>query len=207
MGNKIEIIKGIIILLALVFLIGCGSSEPSKFYLLKSHDCDNEESALTLPDSISLGIGPIKIPDYLRRPSIAYYNSENEIIYSQLNRWAEPIEVNLSRIFRENLSCYLSTLNLHTYPWRNPKSITHELQIEIINLEISADTSLNLKALWKLYQFGNTDPMIKKLFRKNYEISEMDYNFIAKSKSNAISDLSAEISEAILIKLNVGKDE
>ena len=77
-------------LLSLV-LSACGSTPPSDFYLIGSRPV-----ASTLPpDSVPvrLGVGPIRLPGYLRGREIVTRTAEGRIIYDSFTRWAELVPV------------------------------------------------------------------------------------------------------------------
>src|SRR5262249_35288154 len=66
---------------------------------------------------LSIGVGPLRFPDYLKRPWVVTRAASNRLIVSDLNRWAEPLDRNFEGTFCQNLSQMLGTQKIVTYPW------------------------------------------------------------------------------------------
>ena len=124
--KEMKMKNGLIRILAILMLgalwaahSGCASSPPTRFYTLSP-------SATTVPEikpsaddgCLSLGIGPIKIPDYLDRPQIVTRISSHEIGMAEFDHWAEHLKDNLTRVLANNLSSLLCTKTLVVFPWR-----------------------------------------------------------------------------------------
>src|SRR5215469_885734 len=103
--------------------LGCSPLAPqpdrSKFFIL------SPVAAGVMPAStggastsqLTLGVGPISFPDYLRRPEIVTLNSPNQIDLSSEKRWGEPLDKDFSRVLTENLTRLLNTQKVEKYPW------------------------------------------------------------------------------------------
>ena len=68
-------------------LAGCGSSPPVHYYRL---DVTPETYVRDPEGAVVLGIGPLRIPDYLSRSQIVTRAGNSEMIIDDFNRWAEP---------------------------------------------------------------------------------------------------------------------
>ena len=109
----------------LVVLGGCaGTSPPVNLYVLSSlpqsaadTQSDPEES------KIAIGIGPIKLPEYLDRSQIITRISPNELRVAAFDRWAENLKSSFPRILMENLATLLNTDQVALYHWRNSATI------------------------------------------------------------------------------------
>ena len=66
--------------------------------------------ASTSPDSqLTIGVGPVDFPDYLRRLPVVTRVAPNRIDLSEERRWAEPLDKNFVRVLSENLATLLDT--------------------------------------------------------------------------------------------------
>ena len=90
---------------------GCaGMSPPSNFYVLSTLP---ESAAGTQSDGdeskIEIGVGPVKLPEYLDRSQIITRISPNALKVAAFDRWAEPLKSSFPRILMENLATLLNT--------------------------------------------------------------------------------------------------
>ena len=108
-----RIIKGFCISVACVFvlsLLGCGTSQPSHFYLLRAlSPASASDLSETKQSSLSIGLGPVTFPEYLNRPQIVTKAGAHEVELAEFHKWAEPLKENVVNVLQENLSGLLST--------------------------------------------------------------------------------------------------
>ena len=108
-------------------LIGAGCSilspqpERSEFFILTPVSGSTgmaAKPASTSPDSqLTIGVGPVDFPDYLRRLPVVTRVAPNRLDLSDERRWAEPLDKNFVRVFSENLVVLLDTQRIEKYPW------------------------------------------------------------------------------------------
>jgi uncharacterized lipoprotein YmbA len=93
-------------LLALVILLaGCGSSPPSKFYVLTADPVPPRAGAAAAGNTVALG--RITLPGALDRPQIARRRGGNEIVFSEAERWAGPLDDMMRRVLADDLAARL----------------------------------------------------------------------------------------------------
>jgi uncharacterized lipoprotein YmbA len=91
-------------LLALVIpLAGCGASPPSRFYVLTADPVPPR--AATAVNTVALG--RITLPGALDRPQIARRRGANEIVFSEEERWAGPLDDMMRRVLADDLAARL----------------------------------------------------------------------------------------------------
>ncbi len=186
--------------LLLVLLLGCASSPRSRFYLLSPLEtADPQIKPLEGERCLSIGIGPIRIPDYLDRPQIVTRGGANEIVLAEFDRWAEPVKENLIRTLAKNLSALLCTDTIAFFPWRGGIPIDYRIEMEVLRLEGSLGGNVSLEAWWVIF---NGDGK-KMLFSKKSDITEAaggeDYRSLVAAKSRALGRLCRDIASAIKI--------
>ena len=93
----------------LMLLAGCASTEPSRFYALTPMPgSDAKILSQTESQDVSIGVGPVRMPDYLDRQPIVTSSSQNKITFSEFDRWAGSLKDDFSRVLSENLSILLN---------------------------------------------------------------------------------------------------
>jgi ABC-type uncharacterized transport system auxiliary subunit len=88
----------ILVSLSALFLFGCGSTKPIRYYTIQS---STAPSLSTSAQSVSLLVGSFTSPDIFRGTPIAYRVGTNEIGTYQYSHWAEPpVEMVQSSLIR-----------------------------------------------------------------------------------------------------------
>jgi hypothetical protein len=137
-------------------LAGCTVLAPqpdySKFFIL-SPLSDPANSTLVSTSSgqrLSIGVGPIDFPDYLRRLEVVTRTGPNELHLSAVNRWGEPLDKNFSRVLSENLSRLLNTEQIEKFPWPHRTQIDYQVVVDVLRFETTADNQARLSARWTI---------------------------------------------------------
>jgi uncharacterized lipoprotein YmbA len=122
----------------------------SKFFILSpiSDSAVAGVSPASVTQSLTIGIGPIEFPDYLRRLEVVTRTSSNELDLSAEKRWGEPLDKNFARVLSENLSQLLNTQQLEQYPWPRRTEVDYQVAVEVLRFETSADGQSQLTARW-----------------------------------------------------------
>jgi uncharacterized lipoprotein YmbA len=90
---------GLVLLLA-----GCGSSPPSKFFVLTADPVPPRGGAVA---TNTVALGRVTLPGALDRPQIARRRGANEIVFSEEERWAGPLDDMMRRVLADDLAARL----------------------------------------------------------------------------------------------------
>jgi hypothetical protein len=135
---------------------GCSVLSPqpdhSKFFILTPV---SDSAAMTArpasasPDSqLTIGVGPVDFPDYLRRLAVVTRVAPNRIDLSDEKRWAEPLDKNFTRVLSENLAILLNTQRIEKYPWALRTSVDYQIEVDVQRFETTSDGQSQLIASW-----------------------------------------------------------
>jgi hypothetical protein len=193
-----------ILIVALLAVVGCGTTRPSNFYQL-------DEPAATrlsgLERGIAVGIGPVTLEPYLDRPQIVIRGAGHKLELSEFNRWAEPLNDSISRVIIVNLSNMLESTRVFKVPRRN-KTIALEFRIEIefARFDGMLGGDALLVARWTLYGRDETalstkvsiisEPSFEAPLGEEPSIEESFEKLIA-AQNRCLQKLSREIVAAI----------
>jgi len=97
---------------------------------------------------LTVGIGPIDFPDYLRRLEVVTQTSTNELDLSDEKRWGEPLDKNFARVLSENISKLLNTQQIEKYPWPVRTHIDYQIEVDVQRFETTSDRKSQLIARW-----------------------------------------------------------
>ena len=179
---------------ALLLLVSCGQSEPSRLYTLSAAS----ELAGDGIGDLAVGVGPITLPQYLDRPQIVTRVGANRLEVAQFDRWAEPLSATVPRVITENIGAELGTERVYVLPRRRRSQIDFAVEIEFIRFESTSEGDALLVARWELFSSGDDAPLFEDKAEIRYPVSQPgDYGLIAAGLSNALAELSGEIAQEI----------
>ncbi len=143
---------GLLALLALsCILAACAESQPSRFYMLSSLP-PAEASGSGKP--LSVGVGPISMPEYLNRPQIVTRETDTKLSLAEFERWGEPLGDLFSQVMAANLSSLLQTERVYSLPRRRTASLDYQVEIDIHRFDADQLGLIYLTARWSLYGKG-----------------------------------------------------
>ena len=181
-------------LCSLLLLGACGTSPPSAYYTLDDANFEYSQDADT---AIILGIGPIRVPEYLERPQIVTRGDNSELLIDDFHRWAEPIVDAQHRIIAGNVDALLDDVIVVSYPYRAVTSYEAKLVGRISRFDMDADGVTRLAVFWTV-AFGDDELLIRPR-RSTYTIQggdPSDPNSVAEAMSAALTQFSRDIADA-----------
>jgi len=199
MKNLFVHVLAILTLFALLTIhFGCASSPPSRFYQLSSLDTTSPGMKPSVDEQcVSLGIGPVKIPDYLDQTRIVTRGGPNELTLAEFDRWAELLKDNLVRVLAKNLSTLLCTKTIVLFPWRGGTPIDYRIEMEVLRLDGSLGGNVSLEAWWMVLSGDGKKMVFSKKSTFTEAVTGKDYGSFVSAQSRALGHLSREIAEAI----------
>ena len=111
-GSNSTLIVGEVFILFL--LTACGSSPPTRFYMI-SADSTSASPSQTSAD-VSVGVGPIRLPEYLDRPQIVTRGNNARIELAEFDRWAEPLDRSFTAALVDYLSAATGSGQIYEFP-------------------------------------------------------------------------------------------
>lgn len=195
------IIKSFRISVACIFVLnflGCGTSQPSHFYLLRAlSPAPGSGLTETKQLNLSLGLGPITFPQYLDRPQIVTKVSAHEVKLAEFHKWAEPLSENTSHVLAENLSALLSTDRIVQYPWKRSISPDYQLSVEFIQFDGRKSQEAVLKVRWSLVKDDGNTVLQEKTSQFSESLRGPDYEDLVEAMSRMLATFSQEIADVL----------
>jgi uncharacterized protein len=182
----------------LLILTGCANTQSSKFYMLESMSGSIPVGAgAPFDQNLSVGLGPVTIPDYLDRPQIVTRSNQNSILLAEFDRWAEPLSGTIMRTLVENLSALLHTDNVVPYPWPASVDVSYQVLVELFRLDGILGEKAILDVQWSV--LGKKGKKVFLLKRSTFVEPTRETSFAAlvSAESRALDNLSREMASAI----------
>ncbi len=186
---------GIGISLCLMFSAGCTSSAPSRYYVLNSLAPESKTPAEG--PCIAIGIGPVKLPEYVNRPQIVTRSTPNELLLSHLDLWAEPLADALPRVLAENLSRLLCIKEIAFFPWKPSRMPDYRVELEVLNMDGMLGRNVSLEAWWRILRGAEKKALV--IRRSSYTDTPAgeDYDALVRGMSRLLAAFSRDIADAL----------
>jgi uncharacterized protein len=184
-------------------VVGCSPLAPlpnrTKFFMLSpiSEDAVNGAGA-PLDQQLSIGVGPIDFPDYLRRREVVTRTAPNRIDVSDENRWAGPLDKNFAHVLTENLATLLNTQRVESYPWSRGVPIDYQVVVGVERFDTGSDKQAKLVARWSI-----RDGHDGKVIYANETVASATVGTGEEGPSAALSSNVATLSREIASQLTL----
>lgn len=183
-----------------VVLTGCASS-PSRFYQLQSQS-DRTPLVGDPPSGqpTTLAIGPVHIPDYLDRPQIVTRVGDNELNVSEFQRWAGPLESEVTRVLLDDISGLLHEDRFSVVRWAPPldhqRPASCRVEVFVESFEGALGDSVILKSRWIVLDQGSS-VLLKEETLTREPVAGPHHDALAASMSRALGTLSRDIGQGV----------
>jgi uncharacterized lipoprotein YmbA len=144
-----------------------------------------------------MGVGPVAVPEYLNRTQIVTRTGENQLELAEFDRWAEPLQKNLSRVLVLNLSTLLSTDRVALHPWNRSTPMDYQVIVDVARFEAGTDRTTSLLARWSIVDGASREALLVRKSSFREPIADGGYEATVASMSRAVAALSREIAGAV----------
>ena len=190
----------VILMFSLSILGGClpKPSAPTKLYILSplagpAVEMHNKTDEIFM----TIGVGPVHLPEYLDRLEIVTRINPNELKLAEFDIWAEPLQVNFTRVLIENISRLLITEPVAVFPWEASPQVDFQIGIELVRLDGDIAGKAFLTAQWSILNSSNKSILFSKKSQYTESVDGTGYSALVAAQSRMIGALSHDIAEAI----------
>ena len=184
--------------LILCILSGCGVTSPaSRFYLLSPMDeTATKQEAIADPGFVSISIGPVSLPKYLKKQQIVTRSGSNELRLAEFDRWAGKIEEDIGRVVAENLAYLLATDRVLPYPAIDGVETDYTIEMDISRFDGSLGGNVELMARWAI--FDKERNVVKGVTATHIiePVQGNTYTDLVAAQSRALGALSRQMGDA-----------
>jgi len=178
-----------------VLTTGCLSprNDPSQFYVLAA----SADTARAAPADLTIGLGPITLPQYLHRPQMVTRTGEYQMTMSEVHRWAEDLEAGIARVMREDLQRVTGANQVLSYPWLASRTVRYAIEVDILRFEGNAAGAVQLWAAWRIRDVATREVVVAEESRITQQAGGAARSEIVSAQSNAIVALSRAVAAAL----------
>jgi len=180
-----------------LLLSGCmRNNGPVQFYMLSADSGVADTVRVSAAgQSPVIGLGPIRIPEYLNRPQMIVAIADNQYRLFENHRWAEPLDQNISLALFKALPRQLGTDRIVRFPWSSRQVVDYQVGIDILEFNVDASGQSRLIAQWFIKR--KDMPTVDKRSTYQFPASTTDHALMVKAQSQCLTKLGEEISGAL----------
>jgi uncharacterized lipoprotein YmbA len=188
--------------MVLLLLAGCVSTAKNtpRFYVLSPMaEIETEKQEVSAETgNISISIGPISLPKYLRKSQIVTRTGNNELHLAEFDRWAGKIEEDIGRVIAENMTYILSTDKVLSYPAIGALDTDYRIEMGISMFEGRLGGSVELIARWAIFDIQGKNVKSITSTRIIEPVQGTGYADMVAVQSRILASLSRELADAII---------
>lgn len=195
----------LIAMLSIALAAGCSflspRPDPTRFYVLTAiAGADSTTSAHGDASHLAIGLGPVKLPDYLTHSEVVTRAAHNRLELSATDRWAEPLDESFRRVLARNLATLLGTDQVMPFPWDPSVALDYKIEVTVEHFERDGSGGTQLAASW-LVRDGHDGRLLLSRQANFAESASGGMEGAATALSADLSDLSKQLADAV-IELN-----
>ena len=182
------------VILALA-LGGCGSSPPVNFFDLEALETGYAADARR---DLTVGVGPLRTPDYLSRPQIVTRQRDSTVVVDQFNRWLEPVDGAIYRVVAENIDSLIENAVVVSFPYTHISDLDYQLVGHISRFDADEDGTAVLQLQWGV--ISSREEIVVPLRRARYEAGAaeaQDYAAVAHAMSEVLQQFSRDVARSL----------
>jgi len=186
-------------LAGVVMLGGCATNTPpSNFYILNSlySEAANEGFSPD-PNGLSVGFGPMLMPDYLDRPQIVTRADLNELQIDEFHRWGGELDSGIKRVMAQNLSLLLNSDRVQVYPWPANARVAYQVRFALIRMDGEVGKQARVRVRWEILKGEDGEQLDSRLTNQTVAVDGPGFGALVAAQSRAMAAIATEISAAI----------
>jgi hypothetical protein len=176
-----------------VALNACSTSPEPRLYIIEPMA---SSAGTQVNEGLIVTVGPVTLPAHLDHKGIVTHDQRYRVNAAQFDRWAEPLEDNITRVLGENLSVLIASSQVIVYPLRTAHDVDYSVLVRISAFGSDPSGQVVLNADWMIH--GATDTPFK-VAKSKFSVSRRGNEVIdlVEAMSEAVGQLSRDIASAI----------
>lgn len=176
---------------AVAIVVAACSSPPSHFYTLSQ-----TATASATSSEISVVVGPVSIPAIVDLPQFVVSTGPNQVMLNEYERWASPLQNNISRVVAEDLVAILGTPHVSLFQQSLNAAADYHVAIEVQSFESAPGEAATLNAVWIVRRAKDGKAATGRTTVREPTL-QAGYDALAAAHSRALARMSQDIATAI----------
>jgi uncharacterized lipoprotein YmbA len=180
---------------------GCSVLAPrpnlARHYFLSADAAAQRTNAEAGQIDSTVGLGPLKLADYLNRAERAVRVGPNQIRFMENEYWAESLDANILSVLSQNLTARLGPARVVTLPTSLGGHRTYDVPLEILRFESTPKGDAELHARWEVKDTQAAELLLTTETHITEPAQSADPGAAVAALSRALSRWSEEIAAAL----------
>jgi hypothetical protein len=181
-----------------LLLGACGSSPPVRYFSLSTAVTEAGQDG---DDATVLGLGPLRMAEYLERTQIVTRGAGAELNVDEFSRWAEPLISAIHRIVATDVDNLMDGVIVIAFPWDLVvrTEVDYRLLGDVIRFDADSSGLVVLEAQWGVTVVESGELLIR-AHRSRYEAetgSPGDPAAVAAAMNGALAKFSRDIASKV----------
>lgn len=146
---------------------------------------------------LRIGIGPITIPDALKRTQIVTRDAQNVYRFDEYHRWAGILEKDMAVVLGDNLEDLLGAEKVAFFPWMQHFKPSHRIIVDVIRFDGALNGEATLSARWAITDAEGKINLAGGKSVYHLPVKEGGYAGLLRAESLLLAELSKEIAKGI----------
>jgi uncharacterized lipoprotein YmbA len=191
--------KWLLLLCCVLLVTGCIARKSPEvvYYSLLTMEQMGEVQAISSHPEIKLGIGPITIPDSLKRSQVATRVQGNQYAFDEFNRWAGVLEKDITAVVGDNLGILLGVEKIGFFPWMHYFTPSYRVVIDFQRLDGSLDGEAVLGARWAVADAEGKEFLAGDKIVLRQPLQGPSYAALVKAESLLVAEMSKKIASEV----------
>ena len=183
------------VLCAIAVLATACSTAPTRFYTLST-----APTAAAVPaanaTNMTVVVGPVSIPAVVDQPQIVVSTGANSVSLDEFNRWASPLQSNISRVVAENLVAMLGTPRVAQFQQSLNLDADFRVAIEVQSFDSTPGDAATMNAVWVVRRTKDGKSQTGRTAVRE-PTGTAGFDALAAAHSRALARMSQEIADVI----------
>ncbi len=184
-----------------LLVAACGSSPPVRYFALSPMDSVQRQDP---DDAVTLGVGPLRLPEYLNRSQIVTRGGGSELEVDEFSRWAEPLTLALHRVVSTDVDNMMDGVIVIAFPWESVvrNDVDYRLLGEVTRFDADRSGRVVLDIQWAITDVpGGVAVAIRRSKYETRAARSDDPAVVASAMNDALAMFSRDVVSELEVVL------
>lgn len=181
----------------LLVLVGCSAtSPPVSYYSLAGAEPPAQVAGK--PSRLALQIGPVSVPDVLKKSQIVLGSGDGSLHPNDQHRWAGEVDRDIARAIGEQLALRLGTEQIALFPSGQHLEPTHQVIVDVLAMDGVLGKEASLVVRWSVVDPTTKTARTTRRSAVGAQPADSSHAAWVAAQRRNIAKLSEEIASAIM---------